>query len=40
METKLEYFKNKIIKVSDNLYILNKDDSYVVNFSKQTMYLT
>tara|TARA_B100000989_G_C19529920_1_gene469026 strand:- start:1878 stop:2765 length:888 start_codon:yes stop_codon:yes gene_type:complete len=35
MNTKLEYFKNKFTKYSENIYILNKEDSYVENFGKQ-----
>ena len=35
MKTKLEYFKNDFTKENHNLFILNKDDSYVENFGKQ-----
>ncbi len=35
MNLKIEYFKNYFFKENDNLYILNKDDSYVKNFGKQ-----
>ena len=35
MKTKIEYFKNYFHKVNNNLFILNKDDSYVENFGKQ-----
>ena len=35
MKTKIEYFKNYFHKDNKNLFILNKDDSYVENFGKQ-----
>ena len=35
MSTKIEYFKNNFYQENDNLFILNKDDSYVENFGKQ-----
>lgn len=35
MKTKIEYFKNYFHKVNNNLFILNKGDSYVENFGKQ-----
>ncbi len=35
MKAKIVYFKNNFHKENDNLFILNKDDSYVKNFGKQ-----
>ena len=35
MNLKIEYFKNNLIKKSENIFILNESDDYTINFGKQ-----